>query len=48
MGRHYKTFNINAEKPEFYPSTVVNFTLADLLETIKSKRPSSGIVNGAF
>ena len=30
-----KTFNINAEKPKFYPSTVVHFTLADLLENKK-------------
>ena len=27
--------NINAEKPKFYSSTVVDFTLADLLETNK-------------
>ena len=26
---HCKTFNITAEKPKFYPSTVVYFTLAD-------------------
>ena len=30
-----KTSNRNAEKPEFYTSTVVYFTLADLLETNK-------------
>ena len=29
--KHCKTFNINAEKPKFYSSTVVYFTLADLL-----------------
>ena len=29
--RHCKTFNINAEKPKFYSSTVVYFTMADLL-----------------
>ena len=28
-----KTFNINAEKPKFYSSRLVYFTLADLLET---------------
>ena len=28
-----KTFKINAEKPKFYPSTVVYFTLAHLIET---------------
>ena len=33
------------EKPKFYSSTVVYFTLA---KPIKSKRPSSGIVIGAF
>ena len=33
-----KTFNINAETPKFYSSTVVYFTLADLLETKKSPR----------
>ena len=30
-----KTFNINAEKPKFYSSKVVYFTLADFLETNK-------------
>ena len=28
-------FNINAQKPKFYSSTVVYFTLADLSETNK-------------
>ena len=28
---HCKTFNINVQKPKFYSSTVVYFTLADLL-----------------
>ena len=28
-----KTFNINAEKPKFYSSRLVYFTLADLLQT---------------
>ena len=27
-----KTFYINAEKPKFYPSTVVYFTVADLFK----------------
>ena len=31
LWRHCKTFNINAQKPKFYSSTVVYFTLADLL-----------------
>ena len=31
--RNCNTFNINAEKPKSYSSTVVYFTLADLLET---------------
>ena len=40
---------MNAEKPKYYSSTVVCFTLVDLLELKKnSKRPSSGIVIGAF
>ena len=30
-----KTFNINAEEPKFCSSTLVYFTLADLLETNK-------------
>ena len=30
-----KTFNINAEKYKFYSSTVIYFTLADVLETNK-------------
>ena len=43
-----KTFNINAEKPQFYPSTVVHFTLADLLENEKVQEAKFRIVIGAF
>ena len=32
---HCKTFNKNAEKPKFYSSTVVYFTLAGLLGNLK-------------
>ena len=35
LRRHWKTFNINAEKPKFYFSAVLHFTMADLLETNK-------------
>ena len=35
LWRHRKTLNIKAEKPKFYSSTVLYFTLANLLETNK-------------
>ena len=38
----YLRFNINAEKPKFYSSTVVYFTLADLLETKKVQEAKIG------
>ena len=49
MWRH-NTFYMNAEKPKYYSSTVVCFTLVDLLELKKknSKRSSLGIVICAF
>ena len=44
LWRHCKTSNITAEKPKFYSSS----TEGPLSQPIKSKRPSSGIANGAF
>ena len=34
----HETFNMNAEKPKYYSSTVVCFTLVDLLELKKTPR----------
>ena len=50
LRRHCKIFNINAEKPKFYSSTVVYFTLANLLvytgEPLKNQLSPRGQVQG--